>query len=162
MRPNCYQMLQNIGPDEGLFNNEVNGKSYYFYIEWLKKMDNWSKSVDLPDGYVRQTIYWLFLDDTPIGIGKLRHDLTDDMIKFGGNVGYAIDKRYRGKGYGKQLIMLLIDKAKKMGIEKLVATVENNNIPSNKVMVSCGGDVIYEDANRRSYVLYKSEHRETI
>ena len=154
LNSDCYDLLQHIDKSENLFINEVKDQSIEFYKDWLIKMDNWSKGLDLPKGYIKQTIFFLYLDDLPIGIGKLRHTLTEDMIKYGGNIGYAIDNRYRNKGYGKILFGLLIDKAKELGIDMLVATVEKDNIYSDNIVKSFNGKVVYENNKRRSYVLY--------
>lgn len=154
LKDNCYDLLQHIGPNENLFINEVFGESEEFYLNWVNKMLDWDKEKNLPEGYVRQTIYLLYLDDTPIGIGKLRHKLSNKTREYGGNIGYAIDERYRGKGFGKVLFKKLISKAKQLGISELVATVEKDNLPSTKIVKDCGGKVIYENEKRCSYVLY--------
>ena len=35
-----YNVLQDIGPFEGAFTNEVSGQSYDFYKQWVIKMDD--------------------------------------------------------------------------------------------------------------------------
>ena len=150
----CYDLLQHIDSNENLFINEVKGKSYDFYKEWLIKMDNWDKCIDLPEGYTRQTIFWLYDNDVPIGIGKLRHTLNDKTRLYGGNIGYALDNRYRGKGIAKYFLSMLVEKAKELGIPEVIGTVEKYNIPANKVVISIGGKVVAENDERYSYVLY--------
>lgn len=151
----CYDMLQNIGSFEHHFVNDVYGKSYDFYKDWLKLMDDWSVNKNLPDGYVQQTIFWFYLDDIPIGIGKLRHILSNRLMSTcGGNLGYAIDSRYRGKGYGQVLVKLLINKAKELRIPTLVASVLKDNEQSNKIMSRISSTIINENDSRRCYLLY--------
>lgn len=140
-----FDMLQRIGPSENAFNNEVNGMSYVQYQEWLKKMDAWSRGERLPDGYVKQWSYWLLESAKPVGYGKLRERATEASKKFGGNIGYAIDPLYRGKGYGNQLFELLLSEAKKKQIHEVYSTVEKFNYNSKKVHEKCGGHLIYED-----------------
>lgn len=154
LEDDCYDLLQNIKSNEYLFTNEVFGQTKEFYKEWLSKMNDWDKGNNLPDGYTRQTIYWFCVNDKPIGIGKLRYTLTDDTKKYGGNIGYALDKNYRGLGYGKILVDLLIKKAKELEIPELVATVEKDNAQSNAIISKFSNGVMYEDSERRSYVLY--------
>ena len=150
----CYDLLQHIDSNEYLFKNEVYGQSKEYYKEWLQKMYDWDLGKNLPAGYTRQTIFWLYVGNTPIGIAKLRHTLNDTTRQYGGNLGYALDKRHRGRGYGKPFIALLIKEARNLGIKELVATVEKDNIPSTKVIESFSNKILYENEERRSYVLY--------
>ena len=66
--------------------------------------------------------------------------------------GYAIAKPYRGKGYGKELLRLLIAQARAMGItENLLVTVRLNNIPSRRTAEACGGILVKENDERAFY-----------
>ena len=88
---NIYEMLQRIGRCENEFNNTANGLSFDEFSLWLKEQDSWSQGENLPDGFVPQTVFWLFDDDVPVGIGKIRHSLTEQSRSAGGNIGYATD-----------------------------------------------------------------------
>ena len=92
-----YEMLQRLGPSENAFRNDVNGMSYQEYQDWLKIQAAWARGDQLPDGYVRQWTYWLYDNDTPVGYGKLRERVTEQSLKFGGNLGMAIDPLARGR-----------------------------------------------------------------
>ncbi len=151
-----YSMLQRIGPSENAFNNEVNGMSYEHYQEWLSKMDAWSRGDQLPPGYVKQWTYWLMEDGIPVGYGKLRERVTEASKRFGGNIGYAIDPLYRGKGYGKRLFKLLLLEARKKHIREVFSTVEKFNYASKKVHENCGGSLVNED-DIRWYFLFRLE-----
>lgn len=146
-----YNMLQRIGKDENEFTNDVNGMSYDEYKQWLIKQDNWSKGLDLKPGYVIQTTYWLYNGVTPVGYGKIRDKLTPASRERGGNIGYAIDPQYRGKGYGTFLMKNLIEKAKEKKIKERLATVQKYNYASKHVIEKCGGKLIYEN-NLRWYL----------
>ncbi len=143
-----YHMLQNIGAAENSFSNPVHGMSYADYKKWLIQQDDWSMGRNLPAGYVAQTIYWLLDNNVPVGIGKIRHALTADSRKIGGNVGYAISSEYRGKGYGRVILKLLIEKAKMMKLEELLLTVEKYNLPSKRVIEANGGILFHENSER--------------
>lgn len=143
-----YNMLQNIGSDENEFHNDVNGMSFTQYKEWLETMSNWAQGEDLPEGYVRQWIFWLYDGDVPVGMGKLREKLTLQSRDLGGNIGYAISVEHRGKGYGNVLFSLLLQKAKELGIEEVLSTVEKTNPVSKAVQLKCGGKLIKENEKR--------------
>ena len=146
-----YDMLQELPKDENGFINGCNGKPYEDYKEWLKRSDNIANNIGLEDWMVPQNIYWMYVNDIPVGMGKLRHYLTDKLKEEGGHGGYAIRLSYRQKGYGTLLLKFLIGRAKDLGIEKLLMTVRNDNAASIKVALANNG-VIAEINNERHYI----------
>lgn len=145
-----FAMLQKIGKDENAFTNPVCGMSFEEYQQWLKQQDDWSKGENLPSGYVGQTVFWLMVGEIPVGIGKIRHSLTESSRAFGGNLGYAISSEFRGRGYGSELLRELLWKADEMGIEEKVLTVEKYNYASKKVIENNGG-ILYDENEFRWY-----------
>lgn len=143
-----YELLQHIGKEENAFFNPVRGMSFEEYQDWLKQQDDWSKGENLPDGYVGQTVFWLMDADVPVGIGKIRHSLTDNSRRFGGNIGYAISSEFRGRGYGTVLLRELLLKADEMGVVEKVLTVEKYNYASKKVIEKNGG-ILYDENEYR-------------
>ena len=143
-----YNMLKNIEINENEFTNPVKEMTFEQYKEWLILMDNWSKGIGLKEGYVPQTIYWLYEGDIPVGIGKIRHSLTDASRKFGGNIGYAIAKDYRGKGLATAFLKMLLDETKVLKVTEKILTVEKNNYSSKRVIEKNGGKVLEENDDR--------------
>ncbi len=136
-----YDMLQEIPRDENGFVNGCNGRTYEEFKKWLVKSDNIANGVGLENWMVPQSTYWIYVDGTPVGFGKLRHYLTEKLKVEGGHIGYAIRPTCRNRGYGKVLLKLLLEKAKDMGIEKVLITVHNDNTSSIKVALANGGKV---------------------
>lgn len=143
-----YNLLQRIGPNENLFNNDAHGLTYEQYEKWLARQLEWSKGENLPTGYVRQWIFWLMDNGTPVGYGKLREHLTDNSRRFGGNIGFAIDPLKRGLGYGYYLFDFLLEEAIKKGIPEVMSTVELDNLPSKIIHEKCGGILVEETEER--------------
>lgn len=143
-----YNLLQRIGPNENLFNNDAHGLSYEQFKGWLNRQLEWANGENLPDGYVRQWIFWLMDNNEPVGYGKLREHLTDNSRKFGGNIGFAIDPLKRGLGYGYYLFNFLLTEAIRKNISEVVSTVERDNLPSKIVHEKCGGVLIEENSER--------------
>ena len=148
-----YEMLQSIPKNENGFMNGVNGMTYEEYQSWLCRDDEASLGTEIVDGWkVPQTTYWLYVDGVPVGMGKLRHFLTDKLREEGGNVGYAIAPDFRGRGYGKLLLTALVDEARKRGVTEILATVHNDNIPSLRAMIACGGRLVRVNWQRHYFI----------
>lgn len=147
-----YEMLQSIPRDENGFMNGVNGMTYAEYQAWLIRDHQASLGTEIVDGWkVPSTTYWLYVDGMPVGIGRLRHFLTDKLREEGGNVGYGIAPAYRGKGYGKLLLSALVAEARKKGVPDILATVHNDNIPSLRAMIACGGRLVRVNEQRHYF-----------
>ena len=139
-----YDMLKHIGRQENDFTNPVHDMSYEEYRSWLKQQDEWSRGENLPCGYVPQICYWLIVDNNPVGLGKIRLNLTESSRLEGGNIGYAIDSRQRGKGYGSYLLKLLLLKTKELDIHNPLITVKKFNIASKRVAELNGAKLVKE------------------
>ena len=140
----CYNMLKHIGLNENDFTNPVHDMSFKEFKRWLKIQDDWSKGDNLPKGYVPQLCFWLISNELPVGFGKIRMGLTEKFRLEGGNLGYVIDTRIRGKGYGSKLLEMLIKKAKELKLETPLVTVKKWNYASKRVAEHNGGRLIKE------------------
>jgi predicted acetyltransferase len=111
-----FNMLQEIPKDENGFINNINGLTFNDYKKWLIKSDLDSKKTEIEDGWkVPQSIFWFFVDDKPVGMGKIRHFLTDRLLQEGGTLGYTIIPDERNKGYGTILLRELLKEANYVG-----------------------------------------------
>ncbi len=134
-----YNMLQELPKNENGFTNGCNGITFEEFKRWLIKCNNMENGIELEEWMVPQSSYWLFADGIPVGMGKLRHYLTDKLRKEGGHIGYSILPYYRSKGHGKMLLKMLIDCAKNMKIDRLLLTIHNHNIASIKIALANNG-----------------------
>jgi predicted acetyltransferase len=138
-----YNMLQNIEKTENGFTNDVNGISFHEYKQWLKKEDDYSKSQNLPENWIPQTTFFLYIDGIAVGIGRIRHYSSEYLEQKGvGNLGYGIAKHYRGKGYGNILFKNLLIKCKMFGYNNIKLFPHINNISTNKIMLKYGAKLI--------------------
>ena len=135
-----YEMLQEIPRNEDGFINSVKGKTFEEYKNWLISSNNTSKGIGLADWKVPTTIYWLYADGEPVGIGKLRHYLTDKLKEEGGQVGYSIRPTERKKGYMTQMLaQALIYCKEELNLEKVMLGCYKENIASRKTIINAGG-----------------------
>lgn len=105
-----YNKLQDIGANENGFTNEVNGMSFEQYKEWLIQQDDYSKSQNLPENFIPQTTYFLYVDNQPIGVARIRHVLFVNVLA----------------------------KCRLLGYSKTKSFVHVDNIASNKVFIKNG------------------------
>lgn len=146
-------MHSGIDRRENDFTNDVKDMPYEEFPEWCKLQYEYANGRLLPAGYVPQSIYWLYIDGEPVGIGKIRWKLTETSREAGGNIGYAISRQYRGHGYGTILLKSLIDIAKSGNCPELLATVKKYNYASKRVMEKCSGELVRETDERWYYRL---------
>ena len=139
-----YDMLQEIPDVENGFTNPAYGLSYKEYKEWLQTMDNNSRGVDLPEGWIPSTTYFLYVDDVPVGYGRVRHSSSEylETVVGAGNLGYGIAKEYRGKGYGNILFQELLKKCREIGYKEIKLFPMKSNEPTVKIMLKNGGQII--------------------
>ena len=78
-------------------------------------------------------------DNKLIGMINVRWNLTEEMKRFGGNIGYGIRPTERRNGYNKINLYLGLLEAKKIGLDKVVLDCETSNIASSKTMTFLGG-----------------------
>lgn len=146
-----YEMLQRIPPENG-FLNSCYQMDWAEFPNWLAKRVNMAQGIGLEDWQVPSTTYWLMDDGIPVAMGSLRHRLTDVLRERGGNIGYAVDSTKRGRGYGKALLGLMIQEARRMGItEELLVTIHPDNTASRRVAEANGGELRRETAEHVYY-----------
>lgn len=147
-----YEMLQAIPLEENGLQNKAHGKTFEEFLLWLAAKERESEATELMDGWkVPSTTFWLYDGETPVGFGSVRHFLTDALRKVGGHIGYGIAPAYRGRGYGNEILRLLLIEAKKRGIDRVLVTIHKDNAASRAVALKNGG-VIKEETDERVLV----------
>ena len=113
------------------------GKSFEDFVKEL--IEN-SKGINVGKGRVPSSTFWLIDGDEFIGRLSIRHKLTTEKLKMHvGHIGYLIRPSKRRMGYGKKILELGLQEAKKLGITKNLITCDVDNIPSRKIIESHGG-----------------------
>ncbi len=140
-REALYDMLQEMPANENDFQNPCHSMPYSAFLDWLRVCDEEAAGINLQEGYVPQSCYVLCDGERLIGLGKLRHTLSDRLKRRGGHIGYGIRPSARGCGHARVLLSLLLDEAGKRGIEQALVTVNIDNLPSLRVVLDNGGRI---------------------
>ena len=94
----------------------------------------------LKPGYVKSYKFMAIDNDKLIGIISIREHLTDKLLTFAGHIGYAINPKYWGLGYGKEMLKLALEEHKDLIEEdKILITCDDDNIGSYKIIEANGG-----------------------
>ena len=80
-----YEMLQGILNVENGFSNPAYGLTFEDFKSWLVEVDKHSKGECLPEGWIPYTTYILYVNNMPVGYGRIRHsslEYLDSLIMY--------------------------------------------------------------------------------
>ena len=105
---------------------------------WLEELKKRSCEDTVPKGLVPSSTYLAVRekDNYIVGMIDIRHYLNEYLTQVGGNIGYGVRKTERNKGYAKQMLKLALEKCKELKIKKVLITCDEDNIASEKVILS--------------------------
>ncbi|HJT58972.1 MAG TPA: GNAT family N-acetyltransferase [Ktedonobacteraceae bacterium] len=106
------------------------------FVQFLREQTDRSK---IAPGRVPSSDFWLIDDNEYIGRLSVRHELNDQLLKVGGHIGYEIRPSKRRLGYGNQILQLGLQKAKELGLRRVLVTCDEDNIGSKKIIENNGG-----------------------
>ncbi|MEA3367015.1 MAG: GNAT family N-acetyltransferase [Planctomycetota bacterium] len=113
----------------------------------LRRMRDYARGRNLPDGYVPATTYWLVRDgQRVVARSSIRHRLTPHLEREGGHIGYSVRPSERGKGYGTAVCRLTIEKARALGLPRVLITCDTDNLASARIIEKNGG--VFENEAR--------------
>ena len=108
-------------------------------VDVIQKMKDASDETKLPEGWVKAYQYFAVDDDKFVGLLSIRTRLTDNLLKYGGHIGYAVNPKYWNMGYGTKILELGLKIAKEIGINKVLITCDDDNIGSYRIIEKNGG-----------------------
>ena len=125
------------------------------YNLFLKKLEKWKHQELLNPNFSPQTTCGVFNDEKLVGGFVLRYTIKGALINHGGNIGYLVRPSKRKMGYGKILLRLALEKARDIGLKKVLVTCRNDNISSAKVIEFNGGKYENDYHDKSSDKTYK-------
>jgi predicted acetyltransferase len=88
--------------------------------------------------------YSLILNGEVIGEGIVRTRASCAIhwpARAASHIGYRIEERWRGQGYGSKWFRLLLEEARGMGLTVVVAAVDESNLVSRRIIEANGGQL---------------------
>ena len=135
---NFYEKIERNGENCIGFANHAD------YDAWLIGMRNRKTGKNLPDGYVRENFYLCYDGDEMVGVFSLKFELTEYLLNYSGNIGYAVAPEKRRRGLATQILARGKAAAKELGFDRLLLVCDKDNIASEKTILANGG--VYEDS----------------
>ena len=112
----------------------------------VSRLNDASLGIDLPEGWVPHTTYWLVEDGEIVGVSSLRHQMTERLKLLGGHIGFGVRPSAQGRGVAKELLRQTLQEAKRLGISEALVICLKDNIASAKVIQANRGELESEYA----------------
>lgn len=145
----CFKLHQSFDYDENGFINDAYHLNKEEFKKYIKQCEDYSKGLNLPEGYVPCTYYILINnEDEYVGLFKFRHELNNSLRNGSGHIGYGISSHYRGKGYATQGLKLCLSIAKSMNIDEIYLSCNKSNPASLKVQQNNGAYIHHESDSK--------------
>ena len=116
-------------------NSKFNGcddlEKFEDYREWVDRVVDWNKGVNLPDGYAQAITYFVVRvkDNKLIGMVNIRYGVTEENVKRGvGHIGSGVRPTERSKGYGTEILRICLEECKRYNLPEIHLNVNNENI----------------------------------
>lgn len=105
------------------------------FAAFVAQLAREARGEGLPDGWVPQHTFWLLRDGSHlVGQVRLRNRLTPSLEDWGGHIGYSVRPSEWGKGYGTRMLAMTLDKARALGLTRVLLTCNKENVASARVM----------------------------
>ena len=94
----------------------------------------------LPDGHVHSDYFWVTEGRDVVGFLAVRHAIDTEFLRTrGGHVGYSIRPSSRRRGHASRALGLALDRARELGLERVLLTCDEDNVGSFRTIEGQGG-----------------------
>lgn len=94
----------------------------------------------LPAGHVHGDYYWVTQGDEMLGFLAVRHSIDTEFLRtLGGHIGYSIRPSSRRHGHASRALGLALDRARQLGLNRVLLTCDEVNTASARTIESQGG-----------------------
>jgi predicted acetyltransferase len=108
--------------------------------EQVEMLGRESRGENLPEGRVQQSTWWCQEDSGRlVGMIRLRHELNAALLHSGGSIGYIVRPSARQRGVATAMLRLALEKARELGIDRVLLTCDAENEASRRTIERNGG-----------------------
>ena len=112
-------------------------EAFAHWVERLRQQADHSIPVD--PGRVHADYWWIVEDETYLGAISLRHELNDFLLDAGGHIGYGVRPSARRRGLAKWALGETLDRARELGLARVLVTCDDSNVASARTIEGNGG-----------------------
>ncbi|MGF1777302.1 GNAT family N-acetyltransferase [Vibrio nomapromontoriensis] len=128
------------------FSKHDAGNSDYYregvldFSGYVQRLLDEAQGVNLKQGYVPCSHFWLVHQGTIVGAIRIRHRIDTPFLSLeAGHIGYDIAPRFRGRGLGKRMLAEALPNARQLGLAQVMITADEDNMASRGVIEANGG-----------------------
>lgn len=121
-------------------------RKYKDYDEFLKRINNEERDIDLGEREVPSTTFFVydFKEDEIIGVVNIKHTLTRTMYLHKGHIKLIIRPSKRRIGNGLNALKLALEECKKLKIDKVILVTDKDNVPAVRLIKECNPSLLEE------------------
>ena len=151
------EFLRTLESENGFDNPYYGMTEEQFTADGVLNIQNEAAGIDLKEGYVPQTLFFLWDKETIVGIFKVRHKLNEKLLTGAGHIGYAIKKEYRRQGYATAGLGMVCRQCKKLvKDEDYLLSCSKDNKASFKTILNNYGYLHHDDETHHYMRIRKS------
>jgi predicted acetyltransferase len=118
-------------------------------IAYVAMLCGWSEGKSLPEGWVPADAFWLVGGNKVVGQCVVRHQLTPQLKRIGGHIGYLVHPAHRNRGIATFALREALKVLAAKGVAEALLTCAESNGASARVIEKCGGRRIADSSHRR-------------
>lgn len=142
-----YKAVSQFSRFENGFENIFYGMSKAsFASKGINTLEDLAAGKKLKSYQVPETYFFLWDDNTIVGLFKIRHYLNDALRNGAGHIGFGIIPQYRNRHYATEGLKLALEECKKLVKEdEVYMACYKWNRPSIQVQLNNGARIVKED-----------------
>jgi predicted acetyltransferase len=109
------------------------------FAGFVQKCRDEAAGRNLASMHVPMTSYWLVRGERIVATCRLRHRLNEVLIQHGGHIGYDARPDERCRGHATRILAMVLEKARQMGLTRVMVTCDKDNAASARVIQKNGG-----------------------
>lgn len=105
-------------------------------------------SIEPPADRVHNDLYWIVDGAEVVGFLSFRHTLNAWLAEAGGHIGYSVRASRRRQGIASAALRLGLDRAREIGLDRVLVTCDVDNEGSYRTIEGAGG--VLQDVSDQS------------